>query len=111
MRIEHVAVYYNDIERAKEFFSRYFGAKAGKPYHNERTGFSSYFLSFEDGTRLEIMTRPDINDEEKKPFRSGYVHMAFSTGSKENVDCITSVFKSRRLPHSKRSENDRRRIL
>ena len=56
MRIEHAAIYVNDIEAEKKFFTRYFGASAGEMYHNKNTGFSSYFLSFDGGARLELMT-------------------------------------------------------
>ena len=52
--IEHAAMYVNDIEAEKEFFTRYFGASAGEMYHNKNTGFSSYFLSFDGGARLEL---------------------------------------------------------
>ena len=56
MRIEHVALYVNDLEGARDFFVRFFGAVAGDGYHNPRTGFRSYFLTFDGGARLEVMT-------------------------------------------------------
>lgn len=94
MKIEHIAIYYEDLERAKEFFIKYFNAKPGRNYHNEKTGFSSYFLSFESGSRLEIMTRPEVKKEEKNPTRPGYAHIAFSTGSKDNIDSLTTKLKN-----------------
>ena len=66
MKIEHLAIYVNDLEGAKEFFQSYFQASANQLYHNQKTGFKSYFLSFEDGARLEIMTKPDTVDLEKE---------------------------------------------
>lgn len=90
MRIEHIALYVNDLEAARAFFETYFEASAGERYHNTTTGFMSYFLSFADGARLEIMTRPDIEDLEKAPFRTGFAHLAFSVGSKEAVDALTA---------------------
>ena len=36
MRIEHIAMYVNDLERAKGFFRRYFGAVPGDDYHNKK---------------------------------------------------------------------------
>ena len=51
MRIEHIALYVDDLEAAKSFFERYFEARAGELYHNTITGFRSYFLSFSDGAR------------------------------------------------------------
>lgn len=90
MRIEHVALYVNDLDAAKQFFTRYFGARSNELYHNATTGFRSYFLSFDDGARLEIMTRPDMDDLEKPLARTGFVHLAFSVGSPEAVDRLTA---------------------
>ena len=90
MRIEHVALYVNDLDAAKRFFTRYFGARSNELYHNATTGFRSYFLSFDDGARLEIMTRPDMDDLEKPLERTGLVHLAFSVGSPEAVDRLTA---------------------
>lgn len=90
MRIEHVALYVNDLDAAKQFFTRYFDARSNELYHNATTGFRSYFLSFDDGARLEIMTRPDMDDLEKPLARTGFVHLAFSVGSPEAVDRLTA---------------------
>lgn len=89
MKIEHIAIYVNDLEAAKVFFVKYFGAVPSDGYHNPITDFRSYFLSFSDGARLEIMTRPGLDDIEKSPFRTGYAHIAFSVGSKERVGELT----------------------
>lgn len=89
MHIEHVAMYVNDLERAKDFFVRYFGASANDGYHNRTTDFRSYFLSFDDGARLELMYKPDMEDLQKLLTRTGYVHIAFSLGSREAVDCLS----------------------
>ena len=90
MKIEHVALYVNDLEGAKAFFQHYFGAAANEGYHNKRTDFRSYFLTFENGSRLEIMTRPDMTDLPKSANRTGFVHLAFSAGNKEAVDSLTA---------------------
>ena len=71
MRIEHVALYVSDVERAREFFVRYFGGSANALYHNETPGFRSYFISFSDGARLELMTRPDLVLQDKALHRAG----------------------------------------
>ena len=94
MQIEHIAMYVNDLEKAKDFFVRYFDAKANALYHNTTTDFRSYFLSFEDGARLEIMHRPNLEDMEKPLTRTGFVHIAFRLGSKEAVDTLTARLKS-----------------
>ena len=90
MKIEHIAMYVNDLEKAKEFFTNYFNGKANGGYHNQKTGFRSYFLTFEDSSRLEIMSKPVMEDPQKTLTRTGFIHIAFSTGSKENVDRLTS---------------------
>lgn len=81
MRIEHVALHVNDLEGARDFFVRFFGATAGDGYHNPRTDFRSYFLTFDDGARLEVMTKPNMTDAEKDLARPGWAHLAFSVGS------------------------------
>lgn len=93
MKIEHIAMYVNDLEGARQFFERYLGAASNNMYHNEKTGFKSYFLTFDGGARLELMNKPDIDDSEKAPARTGYTHIAFSVGSKEQVDALTAQMK------------------
>lgn len=95
MRIEHIALYTGDIERLRSFYIKYFSAVSGEMYHNPKTGLKTYFLTFEGGARLELMTRPETKDEERNPYKAGYIHTAFSAGSKEKVDSLT-----------KRLEND-----
>ncbi|HOK43148.1 MAG TPA: VOC family protein [Thermoclostridium caenicola] len=89
MRIEHIAMYVNDLETARDFFVRYFNAISNDGYHNPKTGFRSYFLSFEDGARLEIMNKPGMTDDKKGLARTGYAHIAFSVGSRDAVDALT----------------------
>ena len=90
MKIEHIAMYVNDLEAARNFFIKYFGASSIAGYHNKRTNFRSYFLTFEDGARLEIMNKPVMENPEKTLNRTGFIHIAFSAGSKEKVDELTS---------------------
>ena len=94
MKIEHVALYVNHLERAKDFFVKYFDAKSNDGYHDQRTDFQSYFLSFDDGTRLEIMNKPEMTDLPKNLARTGYVHIAFGVGSREKVDTLTAELKT-----------------
>ena len=94
MKIEHIALYANDLEGARKFFMKYLGAQSNDGYHNPRTNFRSYFLSFDDGARLEITNKPEMTDLPKDLVRTGYVHIAFSVGSKEKVDALTAQLKS-----------------
>ncbi len=94
MKIEHIALYVEDLEGARNFFIKYLGAKANNGYHNPRTNFRSDFLSFEDGARLEIMQRPEMVNLPKEAARTGYAHIAFSVGSREKVDALTAELKA-----------------
>ncbi|MGI6004347.1 MAG: VOC family protein [Christensenellales bacterium] len=89
MKIEHIAMYVSDLEGAKKFFVDFFGASPNDGYHNPKTGLRTYFLTFCSGARLEIMHRADMLSSEKAPVQAGYTHLAFSVGSKENVDALT----------------------
>ena len=94
MKIEHVAMYVNNLEAARDFFVNYLGGKANDGYHNKTTGFRSYFISFEGGARLEIMNKPQLDDAEKSINRTGYAHIAFSAGNKDAVDKLTQRLKA-----------------
>lgn len=96
MMIEHVALYVSDLEEAKQFFTTYFQAVANTGYHNPNTDFRSYFLTFPDGARLELMHKPGLQAD--IPNRFGYAHIAFSVGSKEAVDALTARLKADGYP-------------
>lgn len=94
MKIEHIAMYVNNLEAARDFFVKYFGASSNTGYHNKQTDFKSYFLTFDNGSRLEIMNKPVMEDLEKTLSRTGFIHIAFSVGSKEKVDELTANIKA-----------------
>ncbi len=93
MRIEHVAMYVNDLEKAKEFFVKYLGGKPGSLYYNPKKEFRSYFISFDGGSRLEIMNKPGIPGGVIAGDHTGYIHIAFSVGSREKVDALTEELR------------------
>jgi len=92
MKIEHLAIWVRDLEKMKAFYETYFQAKAGAKYHNPQKQFTSYFLSFEEGPRLEIMHRPNIPDNLNDIIQEyqGIIHFAISVGSKDSVDLLTN---------------------
>ncbi len=94
MHIEHIAMYVKDLEGTRDFFIKYFNATSNDGYHNKTTGFRSYFLTFDNGARLEIMNKPDMVEEERQLTQIGYIHIAFSLGSKEAVDKLTQILKA-----------------
>ncbi len=89
MKIEHVALYVNDLQKTKAFYEKYFNAKSNELYHNKTTGFKSHFLTFGDGARLEIMTAPELVEKNPALKRTGFIHLAFTVGSEERVDALT----------------------
>lgn len=89
MILEHVAIWTDDLERLKDYYTKYFGAVSNDKYTNPVKQFQSYFLSFNSGARLEIMTRPDIPDNLNDPVTAQYkgiIHLAFGVNSKKEVD-------------------------
>ena len=94
MKIEHIAMYVNELEAARDFFVTYLGGKSNDGYHNKNTDFRSYFICFSDGARLELMNKPGLDDQEKSLTRIGYAHIAFSVGSKEKVNALTEQLRS-----------------
>lgn len=97
MRIEHMAVWSPDIEVLRAFYERWFGATSSARYENPSKGFASYFLSFADGPRLELMQRQDIT-EPADPMALGYAHLAIALGSEEAVNLLTAELRAAGAP-------------
>lgn len=89
MYLDHIAIYTNDLERLKEFYLKYFDGKANDRYHNEKTGLQTYFITFEGGARLELMSKPELAERDKLKPSVGITHLAFRIGSREKVDELT----------------------
>jgi len=92
MYIDHIAIWTNNLERLKDFYLRYFNCKASDKYENIKNKFSSYFLSFQEGARIEIMKRYDINEILDKE-RIGLAHFAIVVGTKDEVDRLTKTLE------------------
>ena len=92
MKIEHIAIWAKDIEALKNFYIKYFGAVSNEKYINRKNVFSSYFLVFESGARLEIMQMPTIPDSVNDPYKqfTGFIHLAISVGSEDRVTSLTN---------------------
>lgn len=94
MGICHVAIYTRDLERLKDFYTKYFHGVAGDYFHEKNGDFSSYFIDFGTGVNLEIMTKDSgLNDIERVDGNVGYSHMAIAVGDKETVDNLTAKIK------------------
>ena len=90
MKIEHIALWVKDLEKMKAFYLNFFDLSANAKYYNAKKKFSSYFLSFENGARIELMHKAEIadllnQDEEQL----GFTHFAIAVGSIQNVDDLT----------------------
>jgi len=79
----------------KAFYSHYFGAVAGEKYINPVKQFESYFLSFENGPRLELMRMQNIPDSSNDVYKqfTGLIHFAVSVGSEEKVNALTALLQ------------------
>ena len=98
MKITHVAIWTNDLERLQAFYCNYFGGTSNEKYTNLIKKFSSYFLTFEHGScSLELMTKPDLVSPESNVL-TGLAHFAFSVGSKEQVDLFTAQLREAGYP-------------
>jgi lactoylglutathione lyase len=95
MRIDHLALWTFDLERARFFYEKYFGAKAGAKYFNPKKDFESYFLSFQDGCRLEIMQMPGVIPLDRRGTQyTGLIHFAISVGDRHSVDRLTEKLRT-----------------
>ncbi|HGH7174288.1 TPA: VOC family protein [Bacillus wiedmannii] len=97
MKIEHVAIWVNDLEVMRDFYKQYFGGEENSLYHNPKKQFESYFITFEGGARLELMRQVGIDDKIQKQI-IGYAHIAFSVGSKEKVNELTNTLREAGYP-------------
>ena len=88
MQIDHIALWTIELEKIKDFYMKYFDCKCNQKYTNEKKQYSSYFLSFSNGVRIELMQRADIT-EQTNVDKIGLTHFAINIGTKAKVDSIT----------------------
>jgi len=95
MKIEHIAIWAIDLENMRRFYENFFGATANDLYVNPKKQFSSYFLSFDSGARLELMHHPDLAKRQVggDGLQAGFIHFAMSVGTKEEVDRLTGQLR------------------
>lgn len=94
MKIDHIAIWAEDIDLLCEFYTKYFDCNYGNKYINIKRNFSSRFITFNNGdTRIEIMNIPDIKDSQNKGYLSGLAHIAISVGSRDAVENITEKLR------------------
>jgi lactoylglutathione lyase len=101
MKLEHVAIWTDDLETLKTFYQRYFGGTPNNKYINEKKGFESYFLTFQSGARLELMSKrgipANLNDTVQAQHK-GIIHLAFGVDSMQEVDQKATELKADGYP-------------
>jgi lactoylglutathione lyase len=89
MVIDHVAIWTTQLEKLKDYYVKYFNGLPGKKYFNPKRFFESYFVSFDSGTRLEIMQMPGIpenlNDTVERQYL-GIIHLSFGVENMGRVN-------------------------
>ncbi len=95
MKIEHLAIWVNNLELMKTFYEKYFDGKPGDKYTNPKKNFNSYFIEFAEGCRLELMNKPEISQRVNNSNLEyiGIAHFAISVGSKKKVDKLTEQLR------------------
>lgn len=94
MHIHHVALWTLRLEELKEFYIRYFNGINNEKYVNPKKGFESYFIYFDNGTLLELMTRTDIQNTPIEENRLGLTHLAFTFPSEEEIIRFTELMRA-----------------
>ena len=107
MKIEHIAIYTRNLDAMRDFYQSYFGVSSNDRYQSN-SGMQSYFLTFDDGARLELMWLPSLQDGAAGAGLTGFTHLAFSVGSREAVDSLTDrlVQGGHRLVSAPRTTGD-----
>ncbi|MGY3771544.1 VOC family protein [Tetragenococcus solitarius] len=88
--MEHIAIWVKDLEKMKTFYEKYFNVESTELYHNKKTGFCSYFLSFEEGSRIELTNKQHLSNRIAESL--GYAHIAIAVGNKKAVDVFAERF-------------------
>lgn len=96
MKIDHLAIWCDDLDAMKAFYENYFGCTSNELYHNPKKGFKSYFLSFGMGeARIELMSRTDITDEPPhRGFMKGIAHFDIIAGTEADVNALHDRLKA-----------------
>ena len=95
MRIEHMAIWADDLEMPRALYTKYFNLKCGSKYTNQSKNYTSYFLSFgEDKIRIELMHIPDMQNPASRGYLKGLAHFAIAVGNTEKVNTLTGRLRA-----------------
>ncbi|MES2434898.1 MAG: VOC family protein [Pseudomonadota bacterium] len=94
MKMAHVAMWTRDLDRLCAFWQRVLGAQIGEVYQSRnRPGYTSRFLTFQDGPSVEVMSGPWVGDAMGDE-GTGYAHLAFSLGDPAAVDALAEAMRA-----------------
>jgi lactoylglutathione lyase len=96
MKIDHLAIWVDDLEVMRAFYLKYFNTTSGEKYTNAKKQYTAYFLGFGEGTtRLELMHKPEIEPTTgQRGLAKGIAHFSISAGGKEKVDELTELLRN-----------------
>lgn len=99
-RIEHIALWTDDIDRCLQFYARWFGASPGMRYRNGAKGFESCFLGLAGGARIEVMRTTTLAPLriEAGAQRMGLTHVALEVGDEAEVDRLAAGMRAAGVP-------------
>ena len=89
MRLDHIAIWTENLELLKDYYVKYLDGISNEKYTNTNNRFQSYFITFNSGARLEIMSLPDIPDNHNDTIEKqhkGIIHLAFGVDTRKEVD-------------------------
>lgn len=95
MKIEHLAIWVDNIDLLREFYMKYFNCDCGDKYFNSKKNFTSHFLSFkEGGTRIELMHIPEMETPQSRGNLKGLAHFAITVGDRDMVNILTETLRN-----------------
>lgn len=101
MTLEHVAIWTDNLEKLKDYYTKYFEGTPNEKYTNNSKQFESYFLSFESGARLELMQMENVPANQNDTINRqhlGIIHLAFGVDSMKQVDEKANQLKEDGFP-------------
>ena len=71
IKIDHLALYVRELE-VQKISSYNIPSRGFSAIPQSEDGFQVIFLSFGSGARLEIMTRPEVQEQDEALMRTGF---------------------------------------
>jgi len=96
MKIDHIAIWTQHLDKMRHFYEKYFEGRSGEKYINPRKNFESYFVEFDGGSRLELMEKLEVDSKLHDDIENylGITHFAIATGNRSKVDQLTEQLRA-----------------